>query len=480
MGTPSEVPHDFCCPICYEVFVDPVCMSCCGKAFDKVCLESYFNTQDVCTLDEVAARGCPNCRSVDFAPFTVAIDLRNIVETWYPQEVHARRQDQDLQRLFSKFVQLFVDMKNKNVQSSCFSYKVDGISLVQRFWLDHGTFPESLNLQLQNAAVLWMDAIHNEECEFIQFLLKNQLIAVNNKQYTYDTDDECFPLGIAIDMNAINIVRVLLSYGAQVNQLLPDGNSPLLLALKRSDVDLSLVDLLLEHGADVHAIDSSKNSTLHATVRFPFSEKSLCVAKRLLSAGVDINAMNAFYETSLYKACGHGFLALADLLIQYGATMTLNLSSPTNFPTCISEIWIACSQMHLPIVQLLWDVGQRFEPLEIVDEDRLRVSFNIRKFPHESSITPLSLVLHNMGFNNEKKQRHAGLVLVDFLVTHIPSLLHMQSPILLAGFYGYTSLVKEWSVLGAHVDSYQLLLCMSEHNRISAKKRGRQVENVEN
>jgi ankyrin repeat protein len=106
---------------------------------------------------------------------------------------------------------------------------------------------------------------------------------------------------------------------ASVNAWSPDGNTPLGLASFFAHVDT--VTLLLERGADVHAVarNHMKVQPLHAAVASRNSE----IVTLLLARGADPNARQQVGYTPLMGAAGSGEKELVDLLLQAGADPSL-------------------------------------------------------------------------------------------------------------------------------------------------------------
>ena len=95
-----------------------------------------------------------------------------------------------------------------------------------------------------------------------------------------------------------------------------DGWTPLHLAafFGRDDA----VTLLIDHGAplDAHSTNALRNSPLHAAL----AGKTLPVlVRRLVFAGADVTARDAFGNTPMHLAASRGYEALCDLLIARGA-----------------------------------------------------------------------------------------------------------------------------------------------------------------
>jgi hypothetical protein len=70
---------DLCCPICLDVYLDPVKLPC-GHALDAVCLRHL--------VDHASHAACPLCRGRIPNPLpAVSEEMRRHVEAKYPQQV---------------------------------------------------------------------------------------------------------------------------------------------------------------------------------------------------------------------------------------------------------------------------------------------------------------------------------------------------------------------------------------------------------
>ena len=115
-------------------------------------------------------------------------------------------------------------------------------------------------------------------------------------------------------------LKTLLHYGADVN--LPDGqgNTPL-----HHVRNTACVDILLAAGADITARNSFGHTPLHIVCR---STGSLPLLKRLIAAGININATDYSGETVITTATYNKHVDCALYLIQQGADV--NIANGTN------------------------------------------------------------------------------------------------------------------------------------------------------
>ncbi|XP_036007808.1 tripartite motif-containing protein 35-like [Fundulus heteroclitus] len=105
----SRLEEDLCCPVCQEVFQDPVILSC-SHSFCKECLKNWWR--------EKAAQECPICRKISLRanpPWNLA--LKNLCETFLQQR--DQRAFEDLCSLHSEKLKLFCLDHQQPVCSIC-------------------------------------------------------------------------------------------------------------------------------------------------------------------------------------------------------------------------------------------------------------------------------------------------------------------------------------------------------------------------
>ena len=119
----------------------------------------------------------------------------------------------------------------------------------------------------------------------------------------------------AVDYNDINEAKRLISEGADLNvQVI--GKSPLHLAIEKDELEMSR--LLIEHGADVNAEDDLGSAPLHGA---NYSD-NVDLAKFLIEHGANVNAEDDLGSTPLHGASYSGNVDLAKLLIEHGANVS--------------------------------------------------------------------------------------------------------------------------------------------------------------
>lgn len=110
------------------------------------------------------------------------------------------------------------------------------------------------------------------------------------------------------------VVKVLLKKDPDsVNKLNDEGESPLLLAVRRSN--LTIAEILLAAGADADIADSHGVLPIHIAA----DEGNVFIGKALIAAGADISQKTAEGQTPLILAALNGKNDFTEMLIENGA-----------------------------------------------------------------------------------------------------------------------------------------------------------------
>ena len=128
-----------------------------------------------------------------------------------------------------------------------------------------------------------------------------------------DYPDRKTPLHLAARHSSLDVAKLLINRGADVDAMDKDDRTPLHYAVRKNSLDVA--KLLLDRGADVDAMDKDDRTPLHYAVR----KNSLDVAKLLLDRGADVDAMDKDDRTPLHYAVRKNALDVAELLLDRGA-----------------------------------------------------------------------------------------------------------------------------------------------------------------
>jgi ankyrin repeat protein len=144
-----------------------------------------------------------------------------------------------------------------------------------------------------------------------------------------------------------------LTTSENVNTKGPQGRTPLIEAAMNGH--LSVVEFLVERGADVNKVDADGESALLAAA----SDGHLRIVECLIEHGADINQTNKRNEGLLIKLLWKGHVAAADSLLQRG----VEASAVTDFgvtPLCVAAR-LNCTRVASRLLDLGADFKHRFK-----------------------------------------------------------------------------------------------------------------------
>lgn len=116
----------------------------------------------------------------------------------------------------------------------------------------------------------------------------------------------------------IELAKILIDRGADINARDADGGTALIEACKKGNIELAKI--LIDNGANVNARDMYGNTALIYTCK---GEDEIELAKILIEAGATVNAVNRSMDTALKEACEKENKELAKILIKEGADVNL-------------------------------------------------------------------------------------------------------------------------------------------------------------
>lgn len=121
-------------------------------------------------------------------------------------------------------------------------------------------------------------------------------------------------LSEAVMRGHINVVKLLLKYGADVNATSRYGWTALMSAAAYN-IGTKIAEVLLQNNADVNAKDNRGWTALMVAASNGHTE----TAELLIKYGADVNAKDNDGWTALMMAARNGYTAISNLLRRYGA-----------------------------------------------------------------------------------------------------------------------------------------------------------------
>jgi ankyrin repeat protein len=170
--------------------------------------------------------------------------------------------------------------------------------------------------------------------------------------------------------DSLQFIRALIAHGANVNAPLPRGQTvtflnltgatPFLLAAQT--VDVPVMNLLVERGADPKITTKDKSTALMAAAGLGYDEgrhtawreaHSLAAVKLVLDLGADVNAIDDNGNTALHGAAFTGANSVVRLLVEKGARLDVK-NKLGYLPVTIAEgIHIAALLKYRPETAVL-------------------------------------------------------------------------------------------------------------------------------
>jgi ankyrin repeat protein len=143
----------------------------------------------------------------------------------------------------------------------------------------------------------------------------------------------------------IQMVQLLVQHGADVNALGGDYGSALQAASYDGHIDI--VQLLIEHGADVNAQGGHFGSALQAASH----NGHMNTIQLLIEHGADVNAQGGHFGSALQAASHNGHMNTIQLLIEHGADVNVQVGFYGSALQAVSH------NRHPDIVQFLIEHG---------------------------------------------------------------------------------------------------------------------------
>lgn len=263
-------------------------------------------------------------------------------------------------------------------------------------------------------------AVVNGHFQTVEHLLSNG--AEVNLPYKSSSFKGFTPLCIAVLVGDEEIVKLLLSRGANANFILDDGISPLHIAVLKGYVQI--VGYLLNHGADINFACRSSYLKDCAPLHLAVLNGNEEITKLLLSRGAHANCTQDEDLTPLHLAVQQGHFQILEHLLNHGAIVNCSCKrSPLNG---FIPLQVAVQKGNEEITKLLLRRGAHVNCIQ------------------DDGLTPLHVAAHNGNFQ-----------VVEQLLGHGAD---VNSGCTSTSLMGFTPTPLHFAVLEGHEDVVKLLL----------------------
>jgi ankyrin repeat protein len=282
------------------------------------------------------------------------------------------------------------------------------------------------------------------------------LLAHNADAFVHDNRGST-PLHLAAMRGHLEVSHSLIELKADINALDDEGLAPLQRASQgRHERHWDIIQLLLDHGANLNACDKSGNTALH----FAASEGHLEAARMLLERGADVNSQNDEGLAPLQRASQgqhEGHRDIIRLLLDHGADLGARDNSGN------SALHFAAFEGHFEVAHLLLERGadvnsqngEGLAPLQRASQGR-----------HEGYLEVVRLLLDhganvNMHDNSGNTALHfvasgGHLEVARMLIEQGAEVNSQNDKGLLASQDGYEDIVRLLLDRGANVDMHDI------------------------
>ncbi|MGD8191893.1 ankyrin repeat domain-containing protein [Brevibacillus ginsengisoli] len=148
-----------------------------------------------------------------------------------------------------------------------------------------------------------------------------QLLGANPDLANAENSDGLTPLGFASHFGHRDVVQILLDHGANVNAVshskisyIPSNTA--LHAALAGERNIEVITLLLNHGGQTDLLDSNGHTCLHVAA---YHQDNTEIIRLLLENGAPVNAKVEGGKTALTIAIEQGNDQVANLLREHGA-----------------------------------------------------------------------------------------------------------------------------------------------------------------
>jgi len=202
------------------------------------------------------------------------------------------------------------------------------------------------------------------------------LINYGINKYIKDKDGN-LPIHMASELYNLNLIKLLLKDGVDINEVNYNGETPLHKACIKSR-NIEMIKYLIEHGSDINKTNNYGETPLMRAC----SKLTACdyeVLKYLIDHGADINKVNNNGETPFLISCKVGNEVFAMVLLNNGA----DINKPDNKGN--TPLFIACKYIKLG-VKLPLDLVEMGADINVVNNNGETPLTAARLSKHENAV----------------------------------------------------------------------------------------------
>lgn len=226
-------------------------------------------------------------------------------------------------------------------------------SATARLLLSHGADPNTPDTDMKTPLITAASEGHVAMAEV--------LLQFGANVNTVETRDNSTALHVAVRFGHGDFAKCLLAHGADVAIVDVWGKTPLFNAATKSDIDL--LRMLINAGSDVNHASKTGETPLFVVVG---GDRSGECAALLLDRGADVSRTDLRNSTPLHMAANHGDVACVELYLEHEADMEAVDSAGR------TALWLATTRGHQNIVRILLFWGASVDMMD--DEGRTVLS----------------------------------------------------------------------------------------------------------